>query len=392
MRLDVGGDAGAAGAEQRVHLVEEHDDRVALFALLARALEDQADLALGLADVLVEELGALDVEEVRAGRRVAGLLGDALGERVRDRLGDERLAATRRAVQQDALRRLELVLLEEVAVEVRELDRVLDHLDLLVEAADVVVGDVGDLFEHELLDLGPGQLLEQQARAALHQQVVAGVQLLAEQALGELAHALLVGAADDERARAVFEELLERDDLARRPRAAGEHDVERLVEHDLLAALRSSSAFELGVQRDAHLAAGGEDVGGAVVVGAEERAVGRRRHRELLDLFAERGDVLARLTQRGGELLVLGDGLGELALGLEQALFEGADALRGVLQPAAEDDDLFFEALDRLLELGDLPFVLGQPALVLRGHDWAPPRSSRTLVLRSGCSSAHPIP
>ena len=60
-------DAGAAGAEQRVHLVEEHDDRAALLALLARPLEDQADLALGLADVLVEELGALDVEEVASG-------------------------------------------------------------------------------------------------------------------------------------------------------------------------------------------------------------------------------------------------------------------------------------------------------------------------------------
>ena len=120
------------------------------------------------------------------------------GERVGDRLRDERLAATGRAVQQDALRRLQLVLLEQVAVEVRQLDRVLDHLDLLVEAADVVVGDVGDLFEHELFDLGPRQLLEQQARAAFHQQVVAGAQLLVQQLVGELAHALFVGAADDQ--------------------------------------------------------------------------------------------------------------------------------------------------------------------------------------------------
>ena len=64
-------DAGAAGAEQRVHLVEEHDDRPALLALLPGPLEHQADLALGLADVLVEQLGALDVEEVAAGRLVA---------------------------------------------------------------------------------------------------------------------------------------------------------------------------------------------------------------------------------------------------------------------------------------------------------------------------------
>ena len=128
----------AAGAEQRVHLVEEDDDGHALLGLLPRPLEDQADLALGLADVLVEELGALDVEEVR---RVAlsspVFSATLLGQRVGDGLGDERLAATGRAVEQDALRRLQLVLGEQLGVQVRQLDRVLDLLDLLVEAADV---------------------------------------------------------------------------------------------------------------------------------------------------------------------------------------------------------------------------------------------------------------
>ena len=50
-------------------------------------------------------------------------------------------------------------------------------------------------------------------------------------------HALLVGAPDDEHAALVLEELLEHDDLARDLEPAREHDVERLVEHDLLAAL-----------------------------------------------------------------------------------------------------------------------------------------------------------
>ena len=109
-RLDVARDARATRAEQRVHLVEEHDDRNAFLGLLLRALEDHADLALGLADVLVEELGAFDVQEVGAAFVAAQLRGDLLGERVRDRLRDERLAATRRPVEQDALRRLELVL------------------------------------------------------------------------------------------------------------------------------------------------------------------------------------------------------------------------------------------------------------------------------------------
>ena len=58
--------------------------------------------------------------------------------------------------------------------------------------------------------------------------------------------------------------------------------------------------------------------------------------------------MLARLAQGVGELLVLGDRLGELALGLEQALLERADPLGGVLEPAAEGDDLFLERLDLL--------------------------------------------
>ena len=70
-RLHVGADAGAAGAEQRVHLVEEDDDGQALLGLLPGPLEHEADLALGLAHVLVEQLGALDVEEVAAGRRLS---------------------------------------------------------------------------------------------------------------------------------------------------------------------------------------------------------------------------------------------------------------------------------------------------------------------------------
>jgi hypothetical protein len=46
------------------------------------------------------------------------------------------------------------VLLEEVGVEVGQLDRVADLVDLVLEAADALVGDVRDLLEDELLDLG----------------------------------------------------------------------------------------------------------------------------------------------------------------------------------------------------------------------------------------------
>ena len=54
--------------------------------------------------------------------------------------------------------------------------------------------------------------------------------------VGQLADALLVGAADDQGAVLALEDLLEDHDLARDLGAAGEHDVERLVERDLLAA------------------------------------------------------------------------------------------------------------------------------------------------------------
>lgn len=148
---------------------------------------------------------------------------------------------------------------------------------------------------------------------------------------------------------------------------AREHDVERLVEDDLLAPLQLGGV-DLGVEGDAHLAPRGEDVDGVVVVGGQEGSVGRRRHRELLDLLPEGGDVLPRLTERGRELLVLRDGLGELALGLEEALLEGANPLGGVLEAAAEDDDVLLEALHLPAEVLDLALVLDEAPLLLGRH------------------------
>src|SRR5665213_3194183 len=79
-RLHVRADAGAASTKERVHLVKEDDHRHALFGLFTRALEDHADLTLGLTDVLVEEFRALDIEEVRAHVAIARQFGDLLGE------------------------------------------------------------------------------------------------------------------------------------------------------------------------------------------------------------------------------------------------------------------------------------------------------------------------
>ena len=90
---------------------------------------------------------------------------DLLGQRVGHRLGDEGLAAAGRPVEEDPLGRGQRVLHEQLAVHVGQLDGVGDGLDLAVEAADVGVGDVGDLFEDELLALELGQLLNEELRA-----------------------------------------------------------------------------------------------------------------------------------------------------------------------------------------------------------------------------------
>jgi len=307
---------------------------------------------------------------------------------VRDRLGDQRLATARWPVEQDALGRLEVVLVEQLGVEVGQLDRVVDLFDLVVESADVGVGDVGDFFEDEFFDLWARDALHQQAGAGIDEHMLAGAQLDADEVLGEFRDAFFVGPADDEGAAAVFEEFLEDHDLALGVDSPGEHDVQRLVEHYFLAPLQAGD-IDLGVDRDSHLAAGGKDIDGAIVVGAEQRAVARGRHRELLHFFSQRRDVLAGLAECGGEAFVLGDGLGELALGLEDPLFEGPHPLGRVLQPAAQGDDLLVQRLQLVLKFANLLLVLGEAPYVFAGHDEFLPtdrvwRVSRTL---SSCSS-----
>ena len=134
---------------------------------------------------------------------------------------------------------------------------------------------------------------------------------------------------------------------------------------------------DVGVDVDPHLAPLGEDVDGAVVVLADHHAVGGRRLGELVDLVAQRGDVLARLPQRVAQLLVLGHRLGQLALGLEQPLLEGAHPLRGVGQlasaggrsPRPEARSALAGGPGRLrrgVRHGDSSFSTGNPAATRR--------------------------
>src|SRR4029077_5450269 len=114
------------------------------------------------------------------------------------------------------------------------------------EAADVLVADVGDLLEDELFDLGSGEALDDEAGPGVDEEVVAGADLLADEDAGELADALFVGAADDEDAALVFEDLFEDDDLPGDFEAAGQDHVEGLVEGDFLASFEGVD-IDLGV-------------------------------------------------------------------------------------------------------------------------------------------------
>ena len=294
--LHVRAHPGAAGAEDRVHLVEEHDHRRAFGRLLAGPLEDQPDVALGLADELVEQLRALDVEEVRLRLTgvVAAHLGHLLGQRVGHRLGDQRLAAAGRPVQQHALRRPQQILAVELLVQERQLDRVADLLDLPGQPADVVVADVGHLFEHEVLDLGLGDALEGIPGLGVDQQRVTGPQpagpvevvehignlgrhvLDGQQRLGQPHDALLIGVTHDECAVAVGEDLAQRADLTDRLEMAGLDDRESFVEPDRLALLER---LDLDVRRagEPHLATRREHVDRVVILNREQDAVSAGR-------------------------------------------------------------------------------------------------------------------
>ncbi len=62
---------------------------------------------------------------------------------VGDGFGDERLPRAGRAVQEDALRRVDAELLEQFGVAHRQFDHLADLFEFAVEAADVLVGHIG---------------------------------------------------------------------------------------------------------------------------------------------------------------------------------------------------------------------------------------------------------
>ena len=86
------------------------------------------------------------------------LLARALGESRVPR--QQRLARARRPVEQHALRRLDADSLEELGVGDRQLDGLAQQADLVVEAADLFVGDVARVFGEHLVHHGVDFFLE----------------------------------------------------------------------------------------------------------------------------------------------------------------------------------------------------------------------------------------
>ena len=125
----------------RVDLVDEDDRR----RVLLRLLKDLPQALFGLTVILAHDLGTRERDEVGV-------------HLVCHRFCDQRLPRPRRAVEQDAFRRLDTETLEEFGVPERELDHLPDKLQFPVKAADVLVVDVGRRLAPSLLGLVWGLL------------------------------------------------------------------------------------------------------------------------------------------------------------------------------------------------------------------------------------------
>ena len=115
----------AALGRHGVQFVDE-DDRGRVVAGL---VEHAAQVGFGLARIGADHVGAVDIVEARV-----HLVGDGAGEM--------RLAGAGGAVKDDAARRIDAEMAIDVRVFERQLHQLTHQLDLLVEAADVLEGDV----------------------------------------------------------------------------------------------------------------------------------------------------------------------------------------------------------------------------------------------------------
>jgi hypothetical protein len=173
---------------------------------------------------------------------------------------------------------------------------------------------------------------------------------------------------DHQRALAVLEQLLEHDDFADRLVAAGDHDIQRLVEHDLLAGPQVVQ-LDAGADADSHLPPAGEHIGRAVLGRLEEDPEPGRRLGQPVHFFLERKDLITRFAQSGGEPLILPGDAREACLGFAQPLLQQAHLPGRIGEPASQGRDFLLE--EGNLRGQDLDLVVipaGTSTVVTRGH------------------------
>ena len=149
-------------------------------------------------------------------------------------------------------------------MQVRQLDGVLDDLDLLDEAPDVAIGDIGNLLEDQLLDFWADQLLENESGHRVHSGMIARTQECPLEGFRPLDHPFLVGSPQHDQT-VVLEGLLDRHHLAALFIGSDIDNVEGFVQDHFLA---DAERLDLDRGLDIHpqLPAVGVDVDGAVLV------------------------------------------------------------------------------------------------------------------------------
>ena len=158
--------------------------------LLTGGNENIANLTLRLTNELIEQLGALNVQKVAASSRTRVQRSRTSRQGVRHSLSDHGLTVTGRTVQQNALGRCQVVALKNLGVQVRQLHRVANLLNLRAQATNLLVGDVRNLFQDQLLRAGSGNLRGQHAGAGVEGDRVAGAQLLNVEGTSHTRHLL----------------------------------------------------------------------------------------------------------------------------------------------------------------------------------------------------------
>ena len=214
-----------------------------------------------------------------------------LAQGVRHGLGNHRLAVAGRAVQQHALRRLQIVTLKQRTMLERQLDGVPDTTNLTIQAADVGERDVRGLLQHQILVALGGQRFDGEADGRIDDNAVALIDTRIRERAGTAdEHGIAGGVGNDQ--STVVEYLLDTANLAHGVSVALLDQHELLVEHHGGPG-GQAGGVDVGGHRHHHAAGAGNDFGrrvlDAVFIGAggidlDHGGEGERRLSELGEL------------------------------------------------------------------------------------------------------------